>query len=160
MKDWKQVPLREITNKIGSGATPTGGKESYKQEGISLIRSMNVYDFTFEYKELAKIDDRQATKLDGVVVEENDVLLNITGASVGRCTIVPKDILPARVNQHVAIIRVNSSLADAKFLLYSINTSFHKSRLLNISDTGSTREALTKSDIENFVLPRSPLNKK
>ncbi len=53
---WPLVDLRSITLKIGSGATPRGGKESYKENGITLIRSLNVYDFKFEYDGLAYID--------------------------------------------------------------------------------------------------------
>ena len=104
-KRWRQKSLGEITTKIGSGATPKGGKGAYQEEGITLIRSMNVHNGLFEYRELAHISDEQAAKLDNVAIEENDVLLNITGASVARSCVVPNKILPARVNQHVCIIR-------------------------------------------------------
>ena len=97
----KEIRLKKITNKIGSGATPTGGKSAYKEEGISLIRSLNVYDYSFSYENLAYIDEVQAKKLSNVEIHENDILLNITGASVGRCCKVPRQIIPARVNQHV-----------------------------------------------------------
>ena len=94
-KCWSTDQLGELTTKIGSGATPKGGRESYGTEGISLIRSMNVHNGYFEYKELAHISDEQAEKLDNVTIHENDVLLNITGASVARCCITPNDVLPA-----------------------------------------------------------------
>ena len=90
--------LSNINTKIGSGATPRGGEGSYKQSGISLIRSQNIYDNTFYEKGLAFIDDEQAEKLKGVTVEKNDILFNITGASICRCCIVPEKYLPARVN--------------------------------------------------------------
>ena len=97
--------LKDICLKIGSGATPKGGKEAYCDEGISLIRSQNVLDFTFSYDGLAHINDQQAEKLSNVEVKPQDILLNITGDSVARvCTVDPR-ALPARVNQHVAIIR-------------------------------------------------------
>jgi len=96
-KEWEIDELVNLTTKIGSGATPTGGNSSYKLEGITLIRSMNVHDNRFEYKELAFIDAEQAHKLRNVIVEVDDVLLNITGASVCRCCILPKDVIPARV---------------------------------------------------------------
>lgn len=158
---FQQFKLRDITLKIGSGSTPKGGKESYKETGITLIRSLNVYDFAFEYKDLAYIDEVQAKKLDGVKLEKDDILLNITGASVGRCTIVPEHLLPARVNQHVSIIRVDKAKADADFILYCINSSDYKNRLLSISDDGATREALTKDDIEKFeiLLPHLSIQK-
>ena len=88
-KGWVQKSLGEITTKIGSGATPKGGKEAYQEDGITLIRSMNVHNGQFEYKDLAHISDEQAAKLDNVTIEVNDVLLNITGASVARSCVVP-----------------------------------------------------------------------
>ena len=133
------VSLAEITLKIGSGATPKGGDESYKESGISLIRSLNIYDFVFRYKNLAFIDDNQAAKLKNVAVVSDDILLNITGASVGRCCIVPDDVLPARVNQHVAIIRINKSVAVPQYVYYVINSGTYKNALLNLSETGATR---------------------
>ena len=113
---WEEKKLIEITNKIGSGATPRGGSESYKTEGISLIRSMNVHDFEFRERNLAFIDEQQAKELNNVTLQENDVLLNITGASVARCCIIPKEYLPARVNQHVSIIRAKKEIIDPIFL--------------------------------------------
>ena len=81
-KGWEVYTLKSITSKIGSGATPKGGNESYKDEGISLIRSLNVYNNSFKYKDLAHIDNEQAEALNNVAIECGDVLLNITGASV------------------------------------------------------------------------------
>jgi len=151
--------LKDITTKIGSGSTPTGGNESYKTSGISLIRSMNVYDFVFDYDGLAYIDDEQAYKLRGVTIEEDDILLNITGASVARCCMVPLEILPARVNQHVSIIRIDKNIANPKYVLFFINSPSYKSYLLGLSAAGATREALTKEVIENLKipLPRLPI---
>ena len=83
------LPLKSLATKLGSGATPKGGNASYKTEGISLIRSMHVYNGYFDYEDLAYIDDEQAKKLDNVTVCEGDVLLNITGASVARSCVVP-----------------------------------------------------------------------
>jgi len=102
---WAERTLGEHCIKIGSGATPRGGNEAYKQEGISLIRSQNVLDFDFSYNGLAFIDDEQASKLSNVEIFEEDVLVNITGDSVARVCSVPKEVIPARVNQHVAILR-------------------------------------------------------
>jgi type I restriction enzyme S subunit len=103
---WSNASLGEITSKIGSGATPTGGKTSYKTSGIPLIRSMNVHFSGFTNEGLAYINAEQANKLENVTVRPGDVLLNITGASIGRVTIAPSNMDGARVNQHVAIIRL------------------------------------------------------
>jgi len=147
------VALQAITSKIGSGATPRGGKESYKADGIPLIRSLNVYDFCFEKDDLAFIDAEQARQLDNVTVEQDDILLNITGASVARCCLVPNGLVPARVNQHVAIVRTIKTVADPHFVFYSINSPQHKQRLLTLAQGGATREALTKQTIEKFEIP-------
>jgi type I restriction enzyme S subunit len=113
---WAAKPLGELTTKIGSGATPRGGSDSYKQVGISLVRSMNVHDLQFRDRNLAFIDDKQAKELNNVTLQEDDVLINITGASVARCCIIPKTFLPARVNQHVSIIRAKKDINEPVFL--------------------------------------------
>ena len=154
-KGWSHVPLGSLTTKIGSGATPRGGESAYVDAGIALIRSQNVYDFNFVDDGLAYIDVDQAARLDGVAVEPNDVLLNITGASVARCCMVPQCHLPARVNQHVMIVRADPKKIDPYYLLCAINSAERKSQLLSYAQTGSTREALTKDLMAQFevVLP-------
>lgn len=156
-KGWNIEKLDDITTKIGSGSTPKGGKDSYKNEGISLIRSLNIHDNKFKYKDLAFIDDLQAKGLSNVIVEKNDVLLNITGASVCRCAIVPEDVLPARVNQHVAIIRTNEDV-NSKYLMHLFISSY-KDKLMHIATAGgATREALTKENIQNLEIPLPSLD--
>jgi len=147
---WEERTLKEMTTKIGSGSTPKGGQSSYKESGISLIRSMNVHDDGFRKKKLAFIDDEQASKLKNVTIQENDVLLNITGASVARCCIVDNAFLPARVNQHVSIIRLKEGLMNYKFLHYALTSKQTKSLLLDIGSQGATRQSITKVQIENF----------
>lgn len=153
---WGVRTLKDITTKIGSGATPKGGKESYRTSGIGLIRSQNVYDYKFDYGGLAFIDEVQATQLNNVTLEKGDVLLNITGASVARCCLLPSNLLPARVNQHVAIIRANRDLAQPSFVHDAMNEPRNKQRLLAIAYGGATREALTKEALENFTIPFAP----
>ena len=153
-KRWEQKSLGDITTKIGSGATPKGGKETYQEKGITLIRSMNVHNGKFEYKDLAHISDEQGAKLDNVMIEENDVLLNITGASVARSCVVPNNILPARVNQHVCIIRCKKCIIP-EFLNNLLIDDNYQELLWNIAGSGATREAITKQQVENLniILP-------
>lgn len=151
------VRLQDVTSKIGSGATPRGGEGSYKASGITLIRSQNIYDDGFRTKGLVFIDEIQAAKLNNVAVEKNDVLFNITGASIARCCMVDPKYLPARVNQHVAIIRANKKLLP-KFLQHILISEQYKTRLLSIGDNGATREALTKLQLEEFKIPVPPLD--
>ena len=156
---WEKHRLSKLTLKIGSGATPRGGRESYVNEGIALIRSMNVYDGKFILKDLAYLTNVQAEKLNNVIVESDDVLLNITGASVSRCCIVPQIILPARVNQHVSIIRCKKHLLSPIFLNQLLITSEFKSLLQKIGESsGATRQAITKNQIEELTIPIPPLS--
>jgi type I restriction enzyme S subunit len=147
---WEVKALGSICSKIGSGSTPKGGKQSYQKMGVSLVRSMNVHDFIFSFNELAFINDKQAKKLDGVSLNKQDILLNITGVSVARCCIVPEFILPARVNQHVMIVRPEINCFLSTYLLCLLCYSENKNKLLGISQSGSTREAITKDEVESF----------
>ncbi len=149
---WEEEKLINLTTKIGSGATPRGGQSSYKTEGISLIRSMNVHDNGFKVRNLAFIDNEQAEKLNNVSLESGDVLLNITGASVARCCIVEDDYLPARVNQHVSIIRPIKEKISSKFLHLILTSKTYKDMLLGIGEQGATRQAITKAQIEQFKI--------
>lgn len=150
--DW--VKLGDITSKIGSGATPKGGSQAYKSEGIALIRSMNIHDHRFVYDGLAFIDEDQAAALSNVEVQENDILLNITGASVARVCRVPADVLPARVNQHVAIIRLKPGTIEPELLERYLTLPSVKRQLLNIATSGgATREAITKASLKKLLAP-------
>ena len=159
VSEWEKAKVGGICIKIGSGATPTGGANSYKASGISLIRSQNVLDYQFSFDGLAFIDDEQADKLKGVTVEDGDILLNITGDSVARSCIVPKEVLPARVNQHVSIVRVDKSKVFNKYVFYYIQNM--KPLLLSLAGNGGTRNALTKAMIEqlDISLPSLPEQK-
>ena len=151
-RKWKTKTLKELTSKVGSGATPKGGDSAYKDTGISLIRSLNVHNNYFTIKDLAHIDDAQAEQLSNVEVHTGDVLLNITGASVARCCIVPDHILPARVNQHVCIIRCNTEI-NRLFLERLFTSKNFQSLLWYVAEGGGgTRQALTKQQIENFTI--------
>ncbi|MBO8093178.1 MAG: restriction endonuclease subunit S [Prosthecochloris sp.] len=153
---WTVTSLGNHTRKVGSGATPKGGNEFYKDHGIALIRSLNVRDGEFQWKGLARIDDHQAMKLSNVVVEEEDVLLNITGASIARVCRVSRTVLPARVNQHVCIIRTTEDI-EPKFLEKLLLVGSMKHKLIGIGESGATRQAITKSHILTLQIPLPPL---
>ena len=159
MEETKTYIFRNICSKIGSGATPTGGKEAYKGGDTALVRSQNVLDFSLTADGLAYINDEQAKKLDNVTVEKNDVLLNITGDSVARVCLAPGWIIPARVNQHVAIIRGKQDTVLNQYLMYYLQ--YKKPQLLSLSQGGATRNALTKKMIEEIeiTLPTLPCQK-
>jgi type I restriction enzyme S subunit len=153
----RQLTLGKVCSKIGSGATPRGGKEAYLGGATALIRSQNIYNDRFVHNGLAFIDDAQAGELRNVTVEQGDVLLNITGDSVARCCQVDPTALPARVNQHVAIIRPHEDALDASFLRYSLVSPSMQAQLLALASSGATRNALTKAMIENLVIDAPPI---
>ena len=150
--DYPHIPMSQICSKIGSGATPRGGKDSYCEEGISLIRSTNVYDYSFSYNDLAHINEDQAKALSNVIVEPYDVLFNITGVSIARCCMVPPNVLPARVNQHVMILRPIAGKYMSYYLLMTMCEQSNKNLLLGIGQSGSTREAINKQEMEDFKI--------
>ena len=154
---WPRVPLEKLTTKIGSGSTPTGGSEAYKVFGIPLIRSMNIHDGEFRADGLAFLDAAQASLLDHVTLAENDVLLNITGASVARACRLPREFVGGRVNQHVAIIRPRLDLLCPEYLEHCLISPSIKNALLKLGGAGATREAITKSGIQEFSIPLPPL---
>lgn len=144
------VKFADVCQKIGSGATPRGGKEAYCAEGVTLVRSQNVLDFSFSNDGLAYINDEQADKLRNVELQSGDVLLNITGDSVARACLMDDDYLPGRVNQHVSIIRADESKVVNSYLLYYLQ--WRKSHLLQLASAGATRNALTKGMIEQLEI--------
>jgi type I restriction enzyme S subunit len=156
--EWQAVELGPRARKIGSGATPRGGREAYLDAGpFALIRSQNVHDFEFIREGLAFIDPDQAAALSNVEVEPLDVLINITGDSVARVCMVDAHVLPARVNQHVSIVRADPTEFDQRFLFYSLVAPRMKEHLLGLASAGATRNALTKSDLEKLKVAQPPL---
>jgi type I restriction enzyme S subunit len=151
---WNKALLAGACTKIGSGSTPRGGDSVYQTSGVSFIRSQNVYNGAFSVGGLTFLDDGQAEQLRGVTVLEGDVLLNITGDSVARCCTVPVEVLPARVNQHVAIIRPAADKFDPRFLGYFLISPFMQETMLSLAASGGTRKALTKEMIERFEIPQ------
>lgn len=156
---WKKIRLGDVCSKIGSGATPKGGATVYINKGTSLIRSQNVYNLFFLYDGLAYITENAAKALAGVTVHNNDILINITGDSVARTCMVPDNVLPARVNQHVAIVRPDSNLMNPRFLNYYLASPYMQSFMLGLAvGKGASRNAMTKEMISKFDVPCPPID--
>jgi len=153
---WDFVSLGQITRKVGSGSTPRGGSESYQQTGVPLIRSMNVRFEGFTKEGLAFLNQKQADDLKEATVCSDDVLLNITGASIGRVTQAPECMDGARVNQHVCIIRPLHEIDPAYLSRYLASPSVQQ--MIWGEQYGATRQALTKGQILDFQIPFAPLN--
>jgi len=150
--------LGSLCTKVGSGATPRGGSKVYLDNGeIALIRSQNVYNDGFNREGLVYITAEHAEQLSNVTVEPKDLLLNITGDSVARCCQVDPRVLPARVNQHVSIIRPKPDELIPRFLRYFLVSPTMQAQMLSWAHAGATRKALTKGMIESFKVPKPDL---
>lgn len=153
--EWPHVRLGDHADKIGSGLTPNGGHAAYVDEGIPLIRSQNVHMGRFDPSGLVRITPEQDEEMSGSRVQRGDVLLNITGASIGRVCVAPDHLIPANVNQHVCIIRSDGSW-HPDFLGRFLSTPGFQRFILG-DQAGATRQALTKAQIEDFRIPLPPL---
>ena len=158
--DWNVRRVGTFATKVGSGATPRGGKSVYVNTRVShaLIRSQHVFDRRFEIAGLAFIAKEHSNELRNAEVRSGDILLNITGDGItfARACIVPDEILPACVNQHVSIIRVDQKACVPGYLLAFLTHPLTK-RYIESFNTGGSRRAITKGHIESFEVPLPPL---
>lgn len=143
--------LSTLTSKIGSGSTPAGGRTAYPTIGIPFIRSLNVRMRRFQWADIAFIDEATHQAMAGTHVKAGDVLLNITGASIGRVACAPDDLEQANVNQHVAIIRPTGDL-NAQYLMYWLSQPKIQD-LINETQKGATRQGFTKAQIAALDVP-------
>lgn len=155
LKSSKSLPLGWIYSqlgkhaiKIGSGVTPSGGSESYHSSGIPFIRSQNVLWGQLSLDDVVFIDEIQHKKMSGSTILKNDVLLNITGASIGRSCIVPESIKEANVNQHVCILRTKKELSPHYLLSFLLSSKGQKQ--IEQFQAGGNRQGLNYEQIRSF----------
>ena len=146
------VNIASISSKIGSGSTPRGGESSYLSEGVPFIRSQNVQFGHLDMSNVAFIGDDVHQRMSGTRVRPNDVLLNITGASIGRSTVVPDTVKEANVNQHVCIIRVDNSKYHPKFLSEFLNSKKGQ-YLIDAAQSGGSRQGLNFQEVGGLKIP-------
>ena len=146
--NWKVGKIKYCTTKIGSGKTPKGGSEVYTQTGVLFIRSQNVYDEGLKLDKPFFITPEMDSEMSSTRVAENDVLLNITGSSIGRSCIMPASHLPANVNQHVSIIRVRQGLVMPQIMHYFWMSNAGKTAI-DLFQTGGNREGMSADAIAN-----------
>jgi len=147
---WEWVILEDITSKIGSGSTPKGS--NYSDTGFPFFRSQNVYNDGLVYEDIKYISKEIHHSMKGTIVQANDLLLNITGGSIGRCAIVPNDFKEGNVSQHVCIVRP-IIIYNEYLHSYILSDLFWESMKL----TGSGREGLPKYNLEQMRLPLPPI---
>lgn len=149
---WPKVPLKYLVTKIGSGKTPRGGAEVYIASGVMLLRSQNVHFDGLRLDDVVHIDEEMDEDMAATRVQPNDVLLNITGASIGRCSLVPEMFGAANVNQHVCIVRPVTEQLLPAFL----NLVLQSPRIQNeirFGENGSSREGLNFEQVGAFDIP-------
>ncbi|WP_195280937.1 restriction endonuclease subunit S [Parabacteroides johnsonii] len=147
---WVWTTIEEICSKIGSGSTPRGS--NYSANGIPFFRSQNVYNDRLVYDDIKYISEEVHQKMKGTEVLANDLLLNITGGSLGRCAVVPTDFNCGNVSQHVCIMR--SVLVEPEYFHALVLSSFFAK---SMKITGSGREGLPKYNLEQMGFPLPPL---
>ncbi|MEH8128419.1 restriction endonuclease subunit S [Aeromonas veronii] len=152
---WECIRLGDLTSKMGSGSTPRGGQSAYVSEGIPFLRSQNVWNEGLRLDDVVYIDENTHLKMEGTKVIPGDVLLNITGASLGRTLIFPDSIKEANVSQHVTIIRL---LIDelAPFVHLGIKSPLVQDLIWG-RQVGMAIEGLSKRTLELFEFPIPPL---
>ena len=151
---WEVKKIKHVTNKIGSGVTPSGGGTTYLEEGIPLLRSQNIFFDKIELDGVAFISDKVHQSMSNSQVFKGDVLLNITGGSIGRCYFVDIDI-PLNVNQHVCILRPNNKITT--LYLNSLIASEIGQNQIWFHQQGGGREGLNFQALKNFSIPFPPL---
>lgn len=152
-ENWVWCRLGEICSKMGSGSTPKGS--NYSKSGFPFFRSQNVYDDGLVYDDIKFVSDEVQKQMIGTIVLANDLLLNITGGSMGRCALVPDDFEEGNVSQHVCIIR---PLQVERNYFHKIVQSSYFQKFIFSSTTGAGREGLPKYNLERFVIPLPPLS--
>ena len=150
-ENWEWATLELVCSKIGSGSTPRGS--NYATSGIPFFRSQNVYDDGLVYDDIKFISEEIHQQMKSTEVQPNDILLNITGGSLGRCAVVPSDFERGNVSQHVCILR--PILLETQYLHCFILSGYF-SQTMKV--TGSGREGLPKYNLGKMVIPIPPLN--
>ncbi len=152
---WEWSRIGEICSKTGSGSTPRGGKEVYKESGVPFLRSQNIYDDGVRLDGAAYIDQETHLRMRGTKVLPRDLLLNITGGSIGRCCLVPYDFKEANISQHVAIIRVAVSGVE-NFLHQFVRSPYFQAFVVD-EQTGAGRGGLPKNRMDQIAVAIPPL---
>ena len=151
---WTWSRVGEICLQTGSGSTPRGGKSAYVDEGILFLRSQNVYDDGLRLSDVAFIPIETHHKMARTAVRADDILLNITGGSIGRCALVPSDFDTANVSQHVSIVRCG--LAGFQSYLHLVIRSPYFQKLIFDEQNGAGREGLPKKKMDLIPIPLPP----
>ncbi len=154
-KGWVWSRIGEIALQTGSGSTPRGGKSAYADTGTPFLRSQNVYDDGLRLDDVVFINDETNEKMKRTQVKAKDLLLNITGGSIGRCCRIPDEFDGANVSQHVAIIRT-AAHGTEDYLHLLVRSPFFQEYVIG-EQTGAGRGGLPKNRMDRIPVPLPPL---
>jgi len=152
---WSWSRIGEVCAKTGSGSTPRGGKEVYKDSGVPFLRSQNIYNDGLRLNDVAYIDQQTHSRMSGTKVLPGDLLLNITGGSIGRCCRIPDDFKEGNVSQHVAIIR--TAVSGTEDFLHRLILSPYFQAFIIDEQTGAGRGGLPKNRMDQIAVALPPL---
>ena len=157
-EDWVVISIDDCTTKVGSGKTPTGGASVYIDSGRPFVRSQNVDWGRLDLADVVHITDETHNTFSGSEIQQDDVLLNITGASIGRCAKADFRVIGGNVNQHVCIIRTEAKKLSPSLLVELINSNYGQNQI-DSYQTGGNREGLNFSQVKNlkFAITPNPL---
>ena len=153
--EWEGEDLGSKTTKVGSGITPNGGDKNYKQSGRPFVRSQNVGWGELILDDVAFIDEETHSSFSSTEIQVLDVLLNITGASIGRSAVADGRIAGGNVNQHVCIIRVKAAKLN-HFYLNQYLISPEGQKQIDSFQAGGNRQGLNFAQIRSFTIPLPP----
>jgi type I restriction enzyme S subunit len=150
--EWEENLLDSKVIKVGSGITPRGGDKNYKNNGRPFVRSQNVGWGVLLLDDVAYIDEQTHATFPSTEIENGDVLLNITGASIGRCAVADYRIKNGNVNQHVCIIRLKTEELTPEFLNQYLLSQYGQKQIDSFQ-AGGNRQGLNFAQVRSFVIP-------
>ena len=153
---WRWCRMHDISEKLGAGSTPKGGNSVYVSNGIMFFRSQNIYNEGLQLNNIALIPNEIHDKMKGSKVKAKDILLNITGGSIGRSTLIEDDFETANVSQHVAIVRL-IELETRHYIHNLIMSPYFQGRIMDVQ-VGVSREGLSMTSLKKLLVPMPPID--
>lgn len=152
-REWDVVTLGDIAVRVGSGVTPTGGSDVYVSDGVVFLRSQNITFEGLKLNDVAYIDERTHRSMHSSEVFAFDVLINITGASIGRCCYMPEGFDAVNSNQHVCSIRFHEPTESKAIFLSQVLSAYIGQNQIHCLNAGGNREGLNYQQLRSFEIP-------
>jgi type I restriction enzyme S subunit len=154
-KRWEMKKIGDLAISATSGSTPLGGDKVYQKTGIPLLREQNVQMNKLDLEDVAFISKEIHDSMKRSTIQPDDVLLNITGASIGRVAVTPNSLKEANVNQHVCRIRLNNGIIPSYVSQY-LSSIMGQKQIMSMQ-IGSSRQGLNFEQVKSLQVPFPPL---